>query len=432
MRLPERPPKWKEILLSKKDQVIKFLTDAKIFSEISEFNKKYLYWSELKYKIADKKNREVIWTAMKLMRDGKEENYSFGGIKIKYSLLSDISRQLHYFDKQLAGNIVSQTSVMGLEEKYIISSLMEEAIASSMIEGAATTRKVAKEMLKDRRKPSNTSEKMILNNYLAMEVIGKRKNEKITPQFLLDIQKIVTNGTLEDKKDEGTFRNNNDIVVGDGIESDKVAHIPPNHEDIGSLISELCNFANNENENFIHPIIKGIIIHFLIGYIHPFNDGNGRTARSIFYWYMLSRDYWLFEYLAVSRRIVRSRKEYDLAYLYTEYDEMDLTYFIKYNIECIDDSLGDLFKYVKEKQKEQREVRNIVNEKLGLNIRQIDIVRKFRQEPDKLFTIKGIKASYGITYGTARSDLLFLEDKGIIKKKQAGKEFVFLFNKDRD
>lgn len=432
MRLPERPPKWKEILLSKKDQVIKFLTDAKIFSEISEFNKKYLYWSELKYKITDKENREVVWAAMKLMRDGKEENYSFGKIKIKYSLLSDISRQLHYFDKQLAGNIVSQTSAMGLEEKYIISSLMEEAIASSMIEGAATTRKVAKEMLKDKRKPSNTSEKMILNNYLAMEMIGKRKGEKITPQFLLDIQKIVTSGTLEDKKDEGAFRDNNDIVVGDGIESDKVAHIPPNHEDIENLISELCNFANNENEKFIHPIIKGIIIHFLIGYIHPFNDGNGRTARSIFYWYMLSRDYWLFEYLAVSRRIVRSRKEYDLAYLYTEYDEMDLTYFIKYNIECIDDSLNDLFKYVKEKQKEQREVRNIVNEKLGLNIRQIDIVRKFRQEPDKLFTIKGIKSSYGITYGTARSDLLFLEDKGLIKKKQAGKEFVFLFNKDRD
>lgn len=432
MRLPERPPKWKETLLSKKDQVIKFLTDAKIFSEISEFNKKYLYWSELKYKITDKESREIIWTAMKLMRDGKEENYSFGGIKIKYSLLSDISRQLHYFDKQLAGNIVSQTSAMGLEEKYIISSLMEEAIASSMIEGAATTRKVAKEMLKDKRKPSNTSEKMILNNYLAMEMIGKRKNEKITPQFLLDIQKIVTNGTLEDKKDEGAFRDNNGIVVGDGIESDKVAHIPPNHEDIEILINELCNFANNESENFIHPIIKGIIIHFLIGYIHPFNDGNGRTARSIFYWYMLSRDYWLFEYLAVSRRIVRSRKEYDLAYLYTEYDELDLTYFIKYNIECIDDSLSDLFKYVKEKQKEQREVRNIVNEKLGLNIRQIDIVRRFRQEPDKLFTIKGIKSSYGITYGTARSDLLFLEDKGVIKKKQAGKEFVFLFNKDRD
>ena len=431
MKLPEKSPQWRETIQNNKDQVMEIITDQKHFATVLDFNKRYLYWSELKHRIKDKNQREAFWAAMKLMRDGKEENCrSLKKIKLKYSLLSEINRKLHYFDKQLAGNIASQTSTLGLEEKYIISSLMEEAIASSMIEGAATTRKIAKEMLQEGRKPKNKSEKMILNNYKVMETISSRKNEKLSPNFLLEIQKMVTNGTLDTKSDEGIFRDNNDIVVGDGMEADKIAHIPPDYKEIPSFIKELCLFANNEGEDFIHPIIKGIIIHFLIGYIHPFNDGNGRTARSIFYWYMLSRGYWLFEYLAVSRRIIRSRKEYDLAYLFTEYDELDLTYFIRYNIECIDDSLKDLFGYIREKQKEQQEMRNIVDEKLGLNIRQIDIVRKFRQEPNKLFTIKEIRGAYGVTYATARADLLLLAKKRVIRKNTAGKEFVFVFKKE--
>jgi Fic family protein len=429
MRLPEKSPQWNDVVKNRKEEVLKILTNKESAAMIFDFNKKYLYWSEVKHIFGNGKKAEVFWAAMKFFRDGhKEEKSFFKQIELKYNLLPEISRKLHYFDQQLAGNIVSQTNALGLEEKYIISSLMEEAIASSMIEGAVTTRKIAKEMLKEKRKPRSKSEKMILNNYKAMELISLRKKEKLTPKFLLDIQKTVTSGTLDNKNEEGVFRDNNDIVVGDFIESDKIAHIPPDHEKISGLIDELCRFANNESEEFIHPIIKGVIIHFLIGYIHPFNDGNGRTARSVFYWYMLSKGYWLFEYLAVSRRIVRSRKDYDLAYLYTEYDELDLTYFIKYNIECIDDSLKDLGKYIKEKQKEQLETRNIVDEKLGLNIRQVDILRKFRQAPNKLFTIKEIKTLYGVTYATARADLLSLAAKEIIKKKLAGKEFVFVFN----
>ncbi len=428
MRLPSKPPQWRKILEKKREQVLNALTDKKLFKNVIDFNKRYLYWDELKYRIKDSKKRESVWVAMKIMRDGKEENCSFKQIKLKYSLLPELSKKLHYFDKQLAGNIASQTNTIGLEEKHIISSLMEEAIASSIIEGATTTRKVAKEMLKTRRKPKDKSEKMIINNYRAMEKISKKRSEKLTPNFLLEIQKIVTKETLEDEKDEGIFRDNNDIVVGDLLEAEKIAHIPPDYKELPKLIEELCQFANSETEEFVHPIVKGIIIHFLIGYVHPFNDGNGRTARSIFYWYMLSQGYWLFEYMAVSRRIVRSREKYDLAYLYTEYDELDLTYFIKYIIECVDDSLKDLFKYIDRKKIEQKEMRNIVDEKLGLNRRQMDIVKNFRQEPSKLFTIKEIEGSYGVTYATARADLLSLVKKGIITKKIAGKEFIFMLN----
>ena len=428
MRLPEKPPFWRDIIKQNKERVINTLTDTKFFSDVIKFNKKYLYWSELKYRIKNKEDRKTIWAAMKLMRDGEEETSSFKQIKLKYKLLPEFNKKLHYFDKQLAGNIHSQTATMGLKEKYIISSLMEEAIASSIVEGASTTRRVAKKMLQTQRKPKNKSEKMIFNNYKTMKMVSENKQEKLTPKFLLNIQKTITKGTLDNKTDEGIFRDNDDIVVGDCIEIDKIAHIPPDYKKIPSLIKELCDFANNNTENFVHPITKGIIIHFLIGYIHPFNDGNGRTARSIFYWYMLSEGYWLFEYMSVSRIIIRSRKEYDLAYLYTEHDELDLTYFIKYNIKCIDNSLKDLFKYVEKKQQEQKETRKLIDEKLGLNLRQMDILRGFRQEPNKIFTIKEIEIFYNITYETARTDLALLAKKGLVKKQTAGRAFVFLLN----
>jgi len=87
-----------------------------------------------------------------------------------------------------------------------------------------------------------------------------------------------------------------------------VYHTPPDYNKIPDLMEEFCKFASTDEDDFIHPLIKGIILHFLIGYIHPFTDGNGRCARSIFYWYMLSRGYWLFEYMPISRILLHSKK----------------------------------------------------------------------------------------------------------------------------
>ncbi len=430
MKLPEKPVDWKKIFKEESKHVLEVIKEKELFEQIFDFNKRYLYWSELKYKVKDEKDTKYIWTFMKILRSEKYEKLGINSIKMKYSLISDFNKKLHHFDKQLAGNIEVQSKSLGLQKRYMISSLMEEAIASSIIEGASTTRKVAKSMLQEKRKPKNKSEKMIVNNFETMQYILDIKEKRITPELILEIQRKVTKGTLDDSDDEGHFRDNNEIVVGHNMHPEIIAHIPPDYKEIPSLIQELCDFANSESVEFIHPIIKGIILHFLIGYIHPFNDGNGRTARSIYYWYMLSQGYWLFEYMSLSRRIVRSRKEYDLAYLYTEYDEMDLTYFIKYNIRCIDESLSDLMDYVKRKQREQQEIKKIIHKFPELNLRQGMILEELMRNPNKIFTIKEIAATFRVVYQTARTDLLFLSTKGFIIKKLSGRTFVFSYNEN--
>jgi len=430
MKLPEKPIDWMKTLKEEGEEVFKLIKDKDLFKKVIDFNKRHLFWDEMKYRVKNKTEQKYLWSLMKFIRSEKYEEIPFSAKTLKHVNLPMVSKFLHRIDKFLAGNIEIQSKNLGLQKKYIISSLMEEAIASSMIEGAATTRKAAKRMLQQKLKPKDKNEQMVLNGYETMQKVIRRKEEKLTPEFLLDIQSNITKETLKDPSDVGKFRDTNDIIIGDNSNAEIIYHIPPDHKKIKKMIEALCEFANNDEEEFLHPVLKGITLHFLLGYIHPFNDGNGRTARSIFYWYVLSRGYWLFEYMAVSRRILRSKKNYGLAYLFTEYDEFDLTYFIKYNLEAIDDSLNDLLEYIKSKQKEQENTRKIIEKIKELNFRQASILGDMMKNPDKTFTISEISETYHVVYQTARTDLLTLNRLGYANMYKISKRFVFQFNQE--
>lgn len=440
MEIPEKPEDWRKVLKENHEEITKLINDTEILRFIGENNNKYIHWNKLRRLDIPKGIKPVyIWALMKLFREEKYYLLKFNGFNFKYTLLADTLKRLHFFDKEAAGNIQIGDPFLYQRDRtrYIISSLMEEAIASSQLEGAVTTRKIAKEMLMQNRKPKTYSEKMILNGYNTLKMILDRKNEKLSKEFLLEIQKSITSGTLKNQKDEGRFRDNNEIVVGDNLELEKVYHSPPDYKNIPSLVDELCRFANDDAGEFVHPIIKGIILHFLIGYIHPFNDGNGRTARALFYWYVISRGYWLFEYAAISRKILASRVNYGISYLYTETDENDLTYFIEYNIKAIYEALIDMQNYISRKQQEQKEANKMVAELRDINFRQASILKDFMKSPDKHFTIKEIQQSYNVVYQTARSDLLDLAKKDYITAKsltseKLRKKFIFIFTQHNE
>lgn len=428
-KLPEKPPEnWPEIL-----KKINFGVDKDFQKEVAEYNRRYLFWDELKYRVKDPDRRASIWALMKFLRMLKYEWVKFLKLDLRYSITPDIIKGLHTIDRYLSGTIQIQNKTIRMEHSYIINSLMEEAIASSILEGAATTRKAAKEMLRKGRKPKNHAEQMILNNYEVMRFILERKNTPLTRELILEIHRIVTKGTI-DEASVGKFRTTNDVVVIDPV-TGLLYHTPPDFEDIEGFITRLCKFANQKDDEkgqkageFIHPVIKGIILHYLIGYFHPFEDGNGRTARSIFYWYVLSKGYWLFEYMAISRIILRSKRKYGLAYLYTEYDEHDLTYFIKYNISCIVQALDELLTYLERKQTEQQATRAIIKQIKEINPRQAIILRHMMEHSDEYFTIRQISQMFDVVYQTARTDLLHLVELGHVIMEQRGREFIFVFN----
>jgi Fic family protein len=306
---------------------------------------------------------------------------------------------------------------------------MEEAITSSQLEGANTTRKEAKRMLQEGRKPRNIDERMIMNNYRAMKTIEESlKNERLSEEKLLELHGILTEDTLEDKKEEGAYRRDGKkgkqkIVVEDAV-SQEVVFISPPSSFSGKEMMNLIQYANDEQEEagFIHPVIKAIILHFWLGYLHPFVDGNGRMARAIFYWYLLRHGYWGFSYLSLSKTIKSSPSQYRNAYLYTENDDNDLTYFIEYNLRKILVSLRNFRKYRDRYMSENKKVSAVARQKYGLNDRQIQLLRFLSQKENESATIKMHMNVNDITRATAVKDVHALQKLGFLKSKRIGKE----------
>ena len=158
----------------------------------------------------------------------------------------------------------------------------------------------------------------------------------------------------------------------------------------------------------------------MLAYVHPFVDGNGRTARALFYWYLLRRGYWLTQYLSISRVIARSKTAYEKAFLYTEADENDMGYFVAYNMRVLQQAFRELQTYIKRKQKEHLAANTYLL--LGdINERQAQIIQLLVDNPKAVLTIKELQNRFLVTPTTAKTDIMGLVNRGLVSE--------FAFNK---
>jgi len=258
-----------------------------------------------------------------------------------------------------------------------------------------------------------------MNNFITMRHIVQNKSENLTPENLLEVHRLIAHKTLDDPEDEGQFRDNNDVFVQDVIKGENV-HQPPSNDELELLINDLCVFFNSDTDDFIHPIVKGCIIHFMIGWIHPFSDGNGRTARALFYWYMLKNGYWLTEYLSISRIIKDTKNQYEKAYLYTENDDNDLGYFITYHIKTMVKAYDALKDYISRKQREVVQAAKFMMIS-GVNERMAQIIKIIHDDSDRVLNSKEIEKRFNVSNFTARQDLKSLVELGFLEIVQVNK-----------
>ena len=311
-------------------------------------------------------------------------------------------------------------------DKYLVSSLMEEAITSSQLEGAVTTREVAKEMIRTGRKPRDTSERMILNNYVTMRNIRELKSAKLSPDLVFQIHRLVTDKTLEDPTAAGRFRRPDEkrVVAAD---YGQIYHEPPPSEELSDRLREMCAFANGESPDyFIHPAVRAMILHFWMAYDHPFVDGNGRTARALFYWAMLHGGYWLFEFISISSILRKAPSKYVRSFLYTETDDNDLTYFLIAQTRVIHQAILELHAYINRKTTEAREVESHMRVLDIFNHRQVEILHNALKHPGQRYTFSSHQKSHNVAYQTARTDLLDLAERGVLEQRKKGRQLVFV------
>lgn len=415
----ESPPKLDKRTISK---IALIMDNPEVEKLIGEINQDYLYWSDVKYKkLPEGITHSELWAAVKASRI-LQRIFQWDRYGMTVTMTNRMQQLCHEFDMNFGGSWGNNSIIPGEnKEQYLISSLMEEAISSSQMEGAMTTRKVAKDMLRKNITPRSRSEQMIYNNYNSIRFIVEHKNESLTSELLLKVHSLMTYKTLEDPRDEGRFRTDDEVVVENGI-THEVVHTPPPHEDIPNFAEELCIFFNGDkSKSFIHPIVKAIIIHFMVAYVHPFVDGNGRTARALFYWYMLKNGYWLTEYLSISRIIYRSKASYEKSYLYTEKDDNDMSYFIAYNLRVLDLAFKELKLYIERKIKQKKNAINYLKSG-GINERQAAILSLIDNEPHAILTVKEVQNRFSVSHPTAKSDLQELVNKGFLNKIQVNKK----------
>jgi Fic family protein len=394
----------------------------------------YVHWDKLRRLRAPRGlTSEQWWAIVRFERDLRELPFhAIDGRPFCFGLPDEVLRILHLVDQRAAGEIGMPEVVTNDAEarrRYLVNGLMEEAIRSSQLEGATTTRTVAKELLRSGREPVDRGERMILNNYRALTFMRDQANARLTPALVCELHRVLTEGTLERPDEAGRIQRPEDerVAVHDRSDPNMVLHVPPPAEELPERLEALCAFANDDDadERFIHPVLRAVLIHFQLAYDHPFADGNGRTARALFSWYMAKHGYWLVEYLSISRILRAAPGQYMRSFLLTETDGGDTTYFLLHQLRVIARAIDDLHAYLRRKAEEINAVERLLDGDDGLNHRQLALIGDALRQPGRTYTYGGHAAVHRVTHETARSDLSALAERGLLERRQRGRRYFF-------
>ena len=395
----------------------------------------YLHWDELRHRDPPTGlSLENWWLSMKFARLANMQQLPMSdtlGKPFRYFLTPDVQRALHLIDSRAAGRIAmpEQVSESGPKERFMVRSLIEEAITSSQMEGASTTHKAAMDMFRSGRQPANKAERMIFNNLLGMTFIKKHKDDDLTPELVMEIHRTMTQGTLSENLVGRIQKPGDERVAVYSNSTHEILFEPPPAELLESRMQSMCDFANDANDGpFLHPVIRAIMLHFWLAYDHPFADGNGRTARALFYWSMLRNDYWLFEFIAISAILKKAQAQYGRAFQYVETDENDATYFINFQLEVIKRAVNAMKKYLAKKAREMGEAEQRFKASGEFNYRQLALLSHALRVPGAEYTVKSHSVSHATTANTARMDLRGLVNAGLLEERHpaSGRKVIYV------
>ena len=392
----------------------------------------YIHWDKLRhlYPVGGAEaNRR--WQLLKFARTGKGYALPFAdekGRQFWFCQTEALEQFQHWVDKRAAGFLGAEEPKAFNKERqtrFLMNGLKEEAIHSSILEGAATTVAAAREVLARKNpKPGNDAERMYINNYRAMQFMREMR-DNLTASAVLELHRILAEGTMP-PEETGRLRRRDDIVVSDNTDG-AVLHEPPPAATVKARMKKLCDFANGKTpKTFLHPAIRAMIVHFMIGFIHPFADGNGRTARALFYWTMMKNGYWLMPHASISEVVRRAPGQYKRAFLLTETDGNDITYFLLHQAKVVRKAFERLDKYVRNETCRVRDDENVWRQLAEVfNLRQVTFLRHAEKNPGDFFSVYEHQARHNVSYPTALYDLRKLMDLGVLSRYKRGKEYVY-------
>lgn len=434
MKVPMPPPSMAEIqqeLAKDPGALLELLINNRFSGAMPD----YLPWDKIRFKTPPRgMSHAQWWFVLKTARNAMQRSLplaDIAGHQFSYALPDAVLGMTEEINRRAGGQIAMSEQVTNpaTRDRYIVSSLIEEAITSSQLEGAVTSRQVAKEMIRSGRTPRSRSEQMILNNYQAMRFVGSLRDTELTPELVCEIHRTVTDGTLDDPAHAGKLQTDPDPRARVAVYGDdgQVIHRPPPVDTLPGRLEDLCRFANGTNDiAYIPAVLRALTIHFMVGYDHYFKDGNGRTARALFYWSMLRGGYWLTEFLTISRILKNAPAQYCRSFVLTEQDDGDLTYFFIYHLGIVRRAIDELDAYLARKVGELRDTRLLLASTPGeYNHRQLALLELALKDPSAHFTVLSHAMSHNVSPETARQDLNSLTDRGLLECQKQGRKFTW-------
>jgi Fic family protein len=301
---------------------------------------------------------------------------------------------------------------------FLLDSTIEEAITSAIYEGAHSTRAQAEQLIASGSLPKNKDECMLINNFKAMKWVKENQNKFLTKEVVLELHKIVTENTLEgdDINFQGKFRNDK-VFVGphEGIE----------YTNIAQAVDEMISVTTN-NPRYFHPLLKGILIHYFVGYIHPFFDGNGRTARALFYFKAIRNQLNYVELLSVSAYLRAHGKQYEKSFEKVKDNEFDLTYFIDF---CLDSMMSSLVEVSKKVGYLLR--MNDLKDRFNLSQTQVGLMQRMALHKFRTIDIEEYAHQISKSREFARQELKALLDLNLVSEIKVSKKLVYKVNAEK-
>ncbi len=394
MKTPEAAP---ELSLGGKITV-----DLSVRQQAKELNGRYLHWDDLQEMDCGSTSREALWTFMKVLRAGTALVLELSDTRFEYNLTGESRSILHELDASLAKGLMPAAIGERRRPMYATGSIMEESIASARISGHPCDPKETKRMLRNRERPADMQQQAAVNEYEALLYVRNRLDEPLDMDLLREVNATIMRSL---RSDVTKWFEEEDIVTLQCPRSQM------DHTGVESALEDLFVFVN-EADRSTHPMVKAVILHFALCYLHPFPDGNGRTARAMFYWCALREGYDFMDYLAVSKAVEETYDGYIGSFLRSETDGNDITYFIDYSLRSIRRSMDIFTEYLDRRIKEQDESLKDVRV-YGFNTRQGELLAELKASAYPL-SVYDLSAKYRTSEQNIRRDLLRLADCGFV------------------
>ncbi|VVQ24626.1 Fic family protein [Pseudomonas fluorescens] len=439
----KKPP----ILKGKSDPIFDLLARSPHKERLSDYlallmpmddQGRYLPFDELRYRWPPGLDSKLCWALVKKARTAQYSSLLPLGEPIQWGkcVLTPLAQKaMSIVDRQATTAALEyMTSHIGEHAhfSYLLNDLIEdEAISSSQLEGAATTTRVAKDMLKRKRLPRTPDERMVIGNYKMMNFAWEQRYEPLSLELITAMHRVGVEGIDDAQYSPGDFRDNDDVVVQDG--EGNTVHAPPPAAGLALRLQMLAKWINQshndpDHADYLHPLIKGITLHFALGYEHPFRDGNGRVARALFYWFMFKNDFSAFRYIAISILLRNAPVKYGRSYLNTEADDLDLTYFIDFQCSVI---LRAVSSFTEAYRKSLAYADTFDRWLMAsgffdqLTEKQRTVYQVAKSGMAKEFTAVNVKENLGCSYNTASATLNGLVALKVFEKRKMGREWVF-------